>query len=666
MDERPAIYIVDDEYRMCQSLKSLLNQRGFEAEFTTSGTQALEGFANQPYDMFLLDIGIPDLDGFQLMDAILNRMPDAAIVMMTGDATVDTAVRALKRGAYDYLKKPFNPDELEKTVHNALDRRRLKRENQRIEQRLRLSEYRYRFMVQKSPDLIYTLDARGHFTFVNQAAETVFGYRIADLIGQPYQFLLFEEDREKVRWHIHERRTGKRSTAGYETRFRSGPRKFPRDSGTDMIPVELNATGIYSRARSKPSYIGTYGVVRDISYRKMLEAQLLHARKMEAIGNLSGGIAHDFNNLLMGIQGNVSLMLADLSEGHPHLDRLEQIEEHVQAGAGLTRQLLGFVNGGTVEMRHLDINALIRNQNRMFGRTHREITIKTNLVPDVWAIRADTIQIEQVLLNLYINAWHAMPRGGELQIATDNVTLTEDDPLSRSSQLLPGRYVAVTVSDSGCGMDRQTLQKIFDPFFSTKPKGRGTGLGLATAYAIIKNHSGHIHAESRAGHGSRFSILLPAKDIEVQPGPAIKPQRAVRGTERILMIDDDRAVLRICRENLERLGYVVEMAPSGEEGLQRYERNPSRFDLVILDMIMPGLSGADTYRRLKDLNPQIRVLLATGYSEDGQAREILDAGCKGFIQKPFKLDQLSIMIRELLDHDGSGEANNPLPDSADA
>ncbi|MGD8242914.1 MAG: response regulator, partial [Desulfobacterales bacterium] len=195
MDDRPAIYIVDDEYRMCHSLRSLLNQRGFEAEFTTSGTEALDLFANKPYDLYLLDIGIPDLNGFQLMDAILNQIPDAAIIMMTGDANVDTAVRALKRGAYDYLKKPFNPDELEKTVHNALDRQRLKKENRRIQQRLRLSEYRYRFMVQKSPDLIYTLDARGHFTFVNKAAETVFGYRIADLIGQPYQFLLFEEDR---------------------------------------------------------------------------------------------------------------------------------------------------------------------------------------------------------------------------------------------------------------------------------------------------------------------------------------------------------------------------------------------------------------------------------------------------------------------------------------
>ncbi|MGD8267834.1 MAG: response regulator [Desulfobacterales bacterium] len=660
MDDRPAIYIVDDEYRMCHSLRSLLNQRGFEAEFTTSGTEALDLFANKPYDLYLLDIGIPDLNGFQLMDAILNQIPDAAIIMMTGDANVDTAVRALKRGAYDYLKKPFNPDELEKTVHNALDRQRLKKENRRIQQRLRLSEYRYRFMVQKSPDLIYTLDARGHFTFVNKAAETVFGYRIADLIGQPYQFLLFEEDREKVRWHIHERRTGKRSTAGYETRFRSGPRKFPRDNRADMIPVELNATGIYSRSDANPAFIGTYGVVRDISYRKMLEAQLLHARKMEAIGNLSGGIAHDFNNLLMGIQGNVSLMLAELTEEHPHLDRLQQIEHHVQAGAGLTRQLLGFVNGGSVAMRRLDINTLIRNQNRMFGRTHREITIKTNLVPDVWAIRADTVQIEQVLLNLYINAWHAMPRGGELQVATDNVTLTENDPLSRSSQLLPGRYVAVTVSDSGCGMDRQTLQKIFDPFFTTKPKGRGTGLGLATAYAIIKNHGGHIRAESHPGHGSRFSILLPAKDGRVQPKPALKPQHVARGTENILMIDDDRAVLHICRENLKRLGYAVETAQSGEEGLQRYEPNPHRFDLVILDMIMPDLSGADTYRRLKQINPHIKVILATGYSEDGQAREILDAGCKGFIQKPFKLDQLSVMIRELLDHDGSEAPNNHM------
>jgi PAS domain S-box-containing protein len=649
MEERAAIYIVDDEQLMCHSLKALLHQYGFAAEFTTSGSQALEGFRKKPYDLFLLDIGIPDLDGFQLMDAILSRRPDAAIIMMTGDANVDNAVRALRRGAYDYLKKPFNPEELEKTVHNALDRQRLKKENRRIQQRLRLSENRYRFLVQKSPDLIYTLDSNGCFTFVNQAAETVFGYRIADLIGQPYQSILFEEDKDKVRWHIHERRTGSRSTAGYETRFRTGPQKPVAPSCADMIPVELNATGIYARAKAKPAFIGTYGVVRDISYRKMLETQLLHARKMEAIGNLSGGIAHDFNNLLMGIQGNVSLMLTDLAAEHPHLDRLQQIEQHVQAGAGLTRQLLGFVNGGAVEIRRVDINTIIRKQNRMFGRTHREITLKTDLVEDVWTIKVDTVQIEQVLLNLYINAWHAMPRGGELLISTANITLSEDDALRKSSQLHPGRYVAINVTDSGCGMDPQTLQKIFDPFFTTKPKGRGTGLGLATAYAIIKNHGGHISADSREGHGSRFSILLPATNGKIRPQRPHTPPKMVRGHEHILMIDDEQAVLQICRENLKRLGYVVVSAQSGEEGLALYEKHPYRFDLVILDMIMPGLSGADTYRRLKAINPKVNVLLATGYSEDGQAREILSEGCKGFIQKPFKLEQLSVIIRDLLD-----------------
>jgi PAS domain S-box-containing protein len=649
MDKRPAIFIVDDEYRMCHSLKSLLQKHGFEADFTTSGVEALDEFTHKPYDLFLLDIGIPDLDGFRLMDAILKRRPDAAIIMMTGGASVDTAVRALRRGAFDYLKKPFNPEELEKTVYNALERQRLKKENRRIQKRLRLSENRYRFLVQKSPDMIYTLDSSGRFTFVNQAAETIFGYRIADLIGRSYHSILFEEDREKVCWHIHERRTGKRSTAGYEMRFKTGPQKSAQENYVNMIPVEVNATGLYTRSRNSPAFIGTYGVVRDISYRKMLEAQLLHARKMEAIGNLSGGIAHDFNNLLMGIQGNVSLMLTDLSGEHPHLERLQQIEQHVQAGAGLTRQLLGFVNGSAVEIKRVDINTIIHKQNRMFGRTHREITIKTNLVADVWAVKVDTVQIEQVLLNLYINAWHAMPRGGELLITTGNVTLTEDDVLRRSSQLPPGRYVAITVTDSGCGMDRQTLQKIFDPFFTTKPKGRGTGLGLATAYAIVKNHGGHISAVSRLGQGSRFSILLPAHNGKVRPRRPPKPRHLVNGCEHILMIDDESAVLQICRENLKRLGYVVVTARSGEEGLQLYEKRPYRFDLVILDMIMPGLSGAETYRRLKAINPKVNVLLATGYSEDGQAREILDEGCKGFIQKPFNLEQLSTIVRDLLD-----------------
>ena len=414
MEPPPSIYIVDNAYAMCTHLKTLLLKRGFNADFATSGTLALKYFTQKSYDAFLVDMGLPDLDGFQLMDAILKRLPDAAIIMMTSDATVDTAVRALRRGAYDYLKKPFNTKELAKTIHNALDRQRLKKENRRIHYRLRLSENRYRFLVQKSPDMIYTLDSRGRFTFVNQAAQTVFGYRTTDLIGQSYQAILFEEDQAKVCWHIHERRTGKRSTVGYEMRFKAGPHKPIQANAAHMIPVEINATGIYNRAHARPAFLGTYGVVRDISYRKMLETQLLQARKMEAIGNLSGGIAHDFNNLLMGIQGNVSLMLTDLSASHPHRDRLHQIEQHIQAGAGLTRQLLGFVNGSAVDIQRVDINTIIHKQNRMFGRTHREIRIKTDLVTDVWAIRVDTVQIEQVLLNLYINAWHAMPRGGRI------------------------------------------------------------------------------------------------------------------------------------------------------------------------------------------------------------------------------------------------------------
>ena len=648
MSENPAVFVVDDEKRMCESIKALLRPRGYEVTAVTSGELALRTIEKKNYDLFLLDICIPDLDGFSLMEHILNRLPDTPVIMMTGDVSVDSAVKALRKGAYDYLKKPFETEELVKTIDNALRQKMLQEINQEMEDRLRTSERRFRFMVQNSPDMIYTLDSNGRFTFINNAAERLFGYRSTDLVGKSYDTVMYEEDLDKACWRFNERRTGKRATSGYELRLKTGPHRESRISQhPEFAVVELNATGVYRRAGTRKELIGTYGVARDMTFRKILETQLLQAKKIEALGNLSGGIAHDFNNLLMGIQGIVSLVLFKMEPNNPFMDQLKMIEQYVQDGAGLTRQLLTFVKGGAMEIQPTDVNALIKKQSRLFGRTRKAIQITETLAPDVLPIEADASQIEQVLLNIYVNAGHAMPEGGELHVRTENTRLTEKSVLAHSSNMTPGTYVKITVSDTGIGMDDATQLRIFDPFFTTKRIGKGSGLGLYSAYGIIKNHDGHIQVSSTRNKGTTFTIHLPATERRICQPENPSPRRII-GREMILLVDDEEKIRDVCRESLKLLGYSVVTADSGERAIEIFKEMVDTIDVVVLDMIMPGLSGRETYRYLKQLKPSVKVLVASGYSIDIQEGDFLSDGCSLMIQKPFKIDHLSMKIQELV------------------
>lgn len=392
--------------------------------------------------------------------------------------------------------------------------------------------------------------------------------------------------------------------------------------------------------------IGVVEFVRDISEQKQAEAQLQQAQKMEAIGTLAGGIAHDFNNLLMGIQGRTSLIQSEIDPTHPFYEHLEQIENCVRGAADLTKQLLGFARAGKYEIKPTDLNEVVAETVRMFGRTKKEISIYKKYADDLWTVEVDRSQIGQVLLNIFVNAWQAMPRGGDLYIQTENVTLSEKD--THLDEVKSGRYVKVSITDSGIGMPKDSLEKIFDPFFTTKEKGRGTGLGLASAYGIIRNHNGWITAESQKGHGSTFTILLPATDRVVPTQPTII-NHIQPGSETVLLVDDEQMILGVGCGMLEKMGYTVMTAGSGIEAVEIYSTEKERIDMVILDMIMPDLSGAETFDRLKQLNPEIKVLLSSGYSLDGKAADILNRGCRGFIQKPFGMRQLSEKIRAVID-----------------
>jgi two-component system, cell cycle sensor histidine kinase and response regulator CckA len=351
---------------------------------------------------------------------------------------------------------------------------------------------------------------------------------------------------------------------------------------------------------------------------------------------------------LMGIQGYTSLMLLDTHPSQPHHEKMKNIEQYVLKGADLTKQLLGFARGGKYEVQATDLNEMVEKSSRLFGRTKKEISIHAQFQPEVWTVEVDQGQIEQVLLNFYVNAWQAMPGGGDLYLETENVYWNESQ--SQPYHITPGRYVRLSVRDTGVGMDEKTQERIFEPFFTTKEMGRGTGLGLASAYGIIKSHGGFINVSSQKGQGTTFTVHLPASDKEA-PALGVPGSSAslVCGGETILLVDDEDMIRKVASEMLARLGYSVLEARSGKEAINQLTTHREEVAIVILDLIMPGMSGSETYDHLKAIRSNIRVLLSSGYSVSGEATKIINRGCEGFIQKPFDINKLSIKIREILD-----------------
>jgi CheY-like chemotaxis protein len=369
------------------------------------------------------------------------------------------------------------------------------------------------------------------------------------------------------------------------------------------------------------------------------------------VGTLASGVAHDFNNLLMGIQGRVSLMMMKTDPAHPHFEHLQIIEELIKSASDLTKQLLGFARGGKYEVQATDLNTLISNQSNLFGRTRKEITISEYFESPLWLVDVDHGQIEQVMLNLFVNSWHAMPEGGSIYIHTENTIMEEN--YTNQYKVKPGRYVKVSVTDTGEGMDKETQERIFEPFFTTKAMGRGTGLGLASVYGIIKNHNGFINVYSEKGKGTTFNIYLPASGVEVAASIETKPDKIVKGSETILLIDDEEYIIDIGKKILEELGYKVLITTDGKEAVDIYKKDMENIDIVILDMIMPGIGGGMIYSSLKEHNNDVKVLLSSGYPINGQVGKIMTSGCNGFIQKPFDIMKLSHKIREILDNQGN-------------
>ena len=648
MAPTPRILIVDDEKMMCDSLFFLLNREPYEVFKAYSGEQATKMFSEETYDLVLLDLVMPDIDGYAVMDALIRHNSETLIIIMTGYATMDSAIDAIRRGAYDYLRKPFEHQELLRTVENALNQKRLKAEKEVLDGMLELSEERYRYLVQNSPDIIYALDENGRFTFVNSVVERTLGYGCDDLIGQHYSSIVYEDDIEKARGLFGEPGTSDPSRNGEVIRFiaRNGTvraKHFEIRNAVMNPPAFADASLPlkYSMGRAV-----THGVARDVSRRKQLEKQLQQAEKMKAIGTLAGGLAHDFNNILMGIQGYTSLTLLNNEVGSPDYERALLIDQQVRSGAELTRQLLDLAKGSTTKVRPIDPNELVQQSSRMFGRTKKEITIHEKYEESIWNIYAEPGQIEQALLNLYVNAWQAMEGGGDLTLETKNVFV--DVAKAKSLGVKPGDYVTVSITDTGVGMDEYTQKRVFEPFFTTKGPGQGTGLGLASVYGIVQNHSGAIVVDSVEQEGSTFRLYLPASKKAVTRSAPLFSE-LLKGSETVLLVDDEEMVISAEEEMLKVLGYEVLMARSGFEAAEIYRERQRDIALVVLDMIMPGIGGIQTFDLLRGIDPDIKVMIASGFSDDDEVKSLMKLGCKGFLLKPFNIERLSHKLREAMD-----------------
>src|SRR3989454_2815827 len=383
--------------------------------------------------------------------------------------------------------------------------------------------------------------------------------------------------------------------------------------------------------------------------RKQLEQQLRQAQKMEAIGQLTGGIAHDFNNMLTVILGYSELLLKSLPTDAPLRDDVEQVKEAGERASLLTKQLLAFSRKQVLQPKVLDLNTVLTNMDRMLQRLIGEdIALVAVPAPGLWHVYADPSQIEQVMMNLAVNARDAMPNGGKLTIETANVQL-DDAYAHQHGPVQPGSYVMLAVSDTGCGMDRETQARIFEPFFTTKEPGKGTGLGLSTVYGIVKQSGGYVWVYSEVGRGTAFKIYLPRGEGAVETvEPGVAPARTVRGSEMILLVEDDRAVRVLARSTLQAHGYTVLEAHHGKHALQVYEQHAGPIHLLVTDVVMPEMSGRELADRLKPSRPNMKVLFMSGYTDKAIVHHgELDPGA-AFLQKPFTPDALARKVREVL------------------
>jgi two-component system, cell cycle sensor histidine kinase and response regulator CckA len=646
------ILVVDDNRMILKFLSNLLDGEGHEVKTCEDGLSALSLLTTYEPDIVFVDLIIPKIGGDKLCQIIrtMEHLKNCYLVIISAAvAEMDLDFRkigvntCIAKGPFGQMGKHVlaaiedssNPSKLvaEHEILGIASMDGIPVYARRMTKEL-LGRNRHLETILESMNEGIVEVYTNRVVYANSAAVKLFGLPLENLLSARPRELFDDAAKSRIDLLMHQE-TEDLPVVGL-TR-----------------PLELNGRQVVIRSFPvKAEADTTILLITDVTEQRDLEFQLQHARRMDAIGNLAGGIAHNFNNLMMGVQGNVSILIQDKKVGDPGYDELAGIERCIDSGAKLTRQLLSFAKGGRYSLDLSDVNDIVEKSSSMFARTRKEIHVDRHLEEELVMAEVDSAQVELALMDLYVNAWHAMSSGGTLTVSTANVTL--DESFVKPYHLTPGSYLKIDVADTGAGMDEETVERIFEPFYTTRPMGEGTGLGLASVFGIIKKHQGIITVDSQVGRGTTFSIYLPAARILQKPKEQDKlriissGKLPEKGTGTILVVDDEEYILNADKAMLNELGYEVLLANGGNEAIRVFEENKDRISLLILDLIMPDLGGEIVFDRIKASRPDMRVILSSGYSIEGQAATLLKKGCDGFIQKPYNLNQLAQKIKEIL------------------
>jgi two-component system, cell cycle sensor histidine kinase and response regulator CckA len=647
MNESIRILIVEDQPTDAELAKREIDKTIKSCVFHRVETHedylaALESF--NP-DLIITDYRMPRFDGLTALKLALEKAPFIPVIIMTGAINEDTAVECMKAGAANYVIKE-QLKRLSQAVLHALEEKRILLERHKAELALRESEERYRTLVHTLPDALTVADINGNVVYEAPTTLRFYGYDVGDnLIGRRVVDWIHPAYKAKALNLIDDLKAG-RDVRHQEFMLtkKDGSFFFGEVSASSMRDAQGNVTGFLS-------------LVRDISDRKQaeaeraqLQAQLLQAQKMESIGRLAGGVAHDFNNMLSVILGYAELIQTQLTKEDPLLNDVLQIEKAGRRAKDITQQLLAFSRKQIIEPSILDLNEFITSTQKGLSRLIGEdINLHFSPGVDLSKIKFDRSQLDQILINLAANARDAMPQGGHLKIETANVRL--DEACRKEHYMLkPGDYVLLTVKDTGVGMDRETLSHAFEPFFTTKAIGKGTGLGLATVYGIVIQGGGFIDADSEPGHGSTFKIYFPRMAEEATVAEEIQEYPMKQGTGRVLVVEDDPMVRDMTVAMLVSVGYEVQAAETPLGALEFCKKNCEPIDLLITDVVMPELSGAELRDKIQEMKPGLKVLFISGYASDIIAHHgILDEGVN-FIRKPFTMNDLAKAVQNVIQH----------------
>ena len=640
--EKPLhILHLEDDPDYFDLVRATLEKEGLQVEIRLVGNYAdfVAALEKEPFDIILADYTLPTCNGIQALQLVLQKCPDTPILLVSGTIGEQAAIESLKRGATDYVLK-HSPDRLVPAVRRAVQEAQEKAQRKQAEAALRSSELLFHSVWQNSVDGMRLTDENGVVVAVNSAFCKSVGVSREELEGKPFTIIYADSERpeqilEKYRQN-------------FRARFveRQVERSLVLGNGHAIVLEESNS--FVKLPDQSPLLLGLF---RDVTVEKRLEEELRQSQKLEGIGQLAGGVAHDFNNVLTVIHGHAAMLLMETNLSDSAIASAQQIIASAERAAGLTRQLLAFSRRQVMQPQLLNLNEIVANMTKMLGRILGEnIALQVHYWPQPPMVQADAGMMEQVLLNLAVNARDAMPKGGQLAIKI-SVADIDANQAAQCAEARIGRFVCFSVIDHGCGIAPENLRRVFEPFFTTKDVGKGTGLGLATVYGIVKQHHGWVEVTSELGKGATFRVHLPASAESVDSAQETPMARAVLGgRETVLVVEDEVAVRELVRGSLASLGYKILQAESGLKALKLWRRNRSKIDLLLTDLIMPGrINGLELAEQMWAERPELKVIFTSGYGVEIVGKDLALRPGVQYLQKPYGPQKLALTVRDCLD-----------------